>query len=1284
MSDSKIVSVPQWLILGSFPAPEGYSGNFLGVAGLEGEEMLAARHGWAESGTNAVWQAWEGEMVDFLHPSLGFKITTCCYAYAMCYVFSPRETDATLLAGSDDGIAAWINGVQVHFNDVHRGILAGEDQVPVKLKAGWNKLLVKISQGAQDWGFIVQFRAPADVAEGLSFSLHSPDLGGEGKDVVHIRDRRGGVSLRASADGLTFSLALRLLSESAKRGDGGRVDLLGANDVVLASQTVGSFPAFSSAEVTLHCDARPVLATLATGQPVRVLYTGDNGQSLWYSESRHLLPILLDVVSDLRVESLREPLPVPPLFRGQPGLLEVLSDREIRIHPLSRPAVPLRAAQEFTSAQTKTGRVKPTLKLPVELHDPVARLAFGPERFRRLVQLLEMYIVRFAPDLSVAEASIYNALAALGEGKFGPLAAAVEQIFADLTQAAGNRKNESLTLVGHAHIDMNWLWDTAETVKVTHDTFRQALAFMDEFPQFCFSQSQSSTYEFIERIDPAMFKRVQQRVKEGRWEPLGGMVDEGDTNLSGGEAIARSLLLGQRYYLSRLGRAATVGWLPDNFGHVAQLPQMLNLAGMTSYYGHRCMPKKGPFVWEGVDGSRVLCFITDTYNGTVLPATMQSPQQLNPQTGQAMLVYGVGDHGGGPTRADILNAIDFNDLPGTPTIQFGTAGAFYKTLQTDAKKFEVFKGERQYVFEGCYTSIARIKEGSRRGENTLYAAELLAALASLRGYAYPAAAFEEAWHTICFNQFHDILCGSATHDSNRESVARYDRAFEQASEALYSAMRHLAAAVPTDEHRGQPVVVFNPHPCKRSDIVEAEVFTYNTVPTLTAETWGQGGPVEAKMGKPRTKLVEGPQGPYLTLHMTDAAGKNVDAQVVASKIFPGGQRLKVRFLAADMPAGGTKTFYVNSLAVPPKPARAIRIDGTTLDTDFLTVVIDPATGHITRLFDKTLNRELVAPGQAANVLKYYMEKPHGMTAWDIGPIDSVTPLDGVDNITVTENGPVRATVEIWRTHSRSRFVQRVHVYRDLPRVEFGLDAYWFEQGGPKVGVPMLRVSFPLNVTEGRFLCDTPFAAVERPTTGREVPAQKWVDLSDATGGAVLLSDTKFGFRCDKNNVEMTLLRASYDPDPFPDQGPHVIRYGLLGHAGDAATADLVQAGLCFNVPMPAVETPAGQTGGAGKGKASKGDALASGTSLLSLASPSVKLSGVKKAQDDASLIVRLWESAGKSATATLTLPKPAKKVQRVDLLELPRKDAPAATVTGNTVKVKVKPHEIVTLKITLK
>ncbi len=213
-----------------------------------------------------------------------------------------------------------------------------------------------------------------------------------------------------------------------------------------------------------------------------------------------------------------------------------------------------------------------------------------------------------------------------------------------------------------------------------------------------------------------------------------------------------------------------------------------------------------------------------------------------------------------------------------------------------------------------------------------------------------------------------------------------------------------------------------------------------------------------------------------------------------------------------------------------------------------------------------------------------------MSAWNLGPVSEVHELSEADAVRVTESGPVRAVIEVWRHWARSTFVQRIIVYRDLPRVDFELDARWFELGSPDQDAPMLRVGFGLNVRKGRFVCDTPFAAVERPTTGQEVPAQQWVDLSGRAAAQALLNETKYGHRCTGEELEMTLLRASYDPDPYPDQGPHLIRYSLLPHAGDWQTAGIAQAGRAFNLPAQAIETPPAATGD-----------LPAGTSLLSLA-----------------------------------------------------------------------------------
>jgi alpha-mannosidase len=189
---------------------------------------------------------------------------------------------------------------------------------------------------------------------------------------------------------------------------------------------------------------------------------------------------------------------------------------------------------------------------------------------------------------------------------------------------------DTIHVIGHAHMDMNWLWTYSETMKMANDNLRQTVAFMDEFPDFTMLQSQASVYNFVEKVDSPLLEQVRKYVKAGRLEPVGGMWTEGDMNLSTGEAISRSFLLGQRYFQSRLGRMANIGWLPDNFGHISQMPQILKLAGCDYFYFHRCKPYKGSFWWVGSDSSKVLCYANDTYNATLHRSLKMNSKRLLP------------------------------------------------------------------------------------------------------------------------------------------------------------------------------------------------------------------------------------------------------------------------------------------------------------------------------------------------------------------------------------------------------------------------------------------------------------------------------------------------------------------------------------------------------------------------------------------------------------------------------------------------------------------------------
>lgn len=1300
-SRQPIVPVSDWLVLGSFPMTERSEGKWL-ENGYECEADFAPSDG--ETFDGRKWTVYRGERINFMDLVLPFAERSWCYAYALTYLHATRQQKVRLLIGSDDGVAVWLNGQPVHRVDCQRGLVVDQDEITVTLREGWNVLLCKVAQGQGGWDLSVRLGGTARAkAPDVRFALKRPSA----KRFPGLRGRRNGLVLHDGAPmvsvttgdaGIAVTLGLRVFNDSAEKATRVKTFLVDTRGMRYSEESLPPFEPFEGRVVTARLIGEGALAALSGVDGLQLAVSssfGDIARALPPDTAARLFLMAMtgfDIPADPDAT-----IAIPPMFRGRPGFIEIVSGLEHRLsREVSWPEAPQRMV---LTSETESGSVQVKIRPPIGMPEPQGRLLFGDRAQLDLIRRVRFVVHELGADLSLASAEAQRGLAAMAKGSFSEAMAALQDVYDRLARSLPDRSDQQIVLTGHAHIDMNWLWVSSETAQCCHDTFRQVLAFMEEFPEFTFSQSQASTYLYIEQSDPEMFARIRQRVAEGRWELLGGCLTEGDTNLSSGEGIVRQLLIGQRYFHSRFGKIACVGWLPDNFGHVAQLPQILRLAGIEFFYAHRCQPKLGPYIWEGVDGSQVINFATPTYNGEIDPQLRLVPETYDPINKKLLWVYGVGDHGGGPSRRDITRALAYRNMPSFPAIAFGTAEEFFRALEAKAYQdlpavdenqvaeaaeesteengettvpdlpvpaqpaFAVHKGELQYVFEGCYTSIARIKEANRRCENTLYAAEMLAAFASLYGQRYPTEILGEAWHSVVYNQFHDILCGSAIWESNRESIGVYDAALAKAEQVRYGALRTLAARVPTRHTSGQPLVVYNPLGRARTDIVEAEVFSYLPPPTARLRHWGSFyyAPFE---------VVDVGQGPYATVRLVDQSGEAVDAQIVDGKLFPNGYRLKVQFLARDVPPCGVRTFYCTPGEPGARPASVPVIRGTTIETPFLRVVIDPETGHIRQIRDRRREKDLLLRNQPGNVLKVYMEAPHGMSAWELGPVTAIHTLDDAESVRVIESGPVRAVVETRRRWSRSTFTQRTIVYRDLPRIDFELDVRWFELGGPNVDSPTLRVAFPLAVRNGRFVCDTPFAAVERPTTGREVPAQKWIDLSGLQGGAALLNDSKYGHRCDGTTLETTLLRASYDPDLYPDQGPHLIRYSLLPHEGDWIFGNVHEEALAFNTRLLAIETPPDESGD-----------LPSGSSLLSVEPENVYLSAVKRAEDSDALIVRLYEAHGAPAQAVLRLHRPAQRVTRVDLLEREHRGVPPAFGVMTEVRIPLREHEIATLRV---
>jgi alpha-mannosidase len=816
-------------------------------------------------------------------------------------------------------------------------------------------------------------------------------------------------------------------------------------------------------------------------------------------------------------------------------------------------------------------------------------------------------------------------------------------------------------ITGQAHIDMDWLWKHDETVKIAQDTFRQVAAFMDEYPDFRYIQSQAAVYKAVEKADPALFERIRGHVMEGRWELGGGMWVEADTNLSGGESLARSFLLAQRYFLDRFGRIARSGWLPDNFGHTSQLPQILKLAGCETFYTKRCSPRNGFFWWEAPDCSRVFCYANKFYNQAITTDITREFEDISPGGSTIFIPFGVGDHGGGPTRKDIDTARLLNDTPRFPKMRFSTFENMYDSFGREKAELPVYQGEMQYTFEGCYTSVARVKEGNRRAESALYTSEFLSSLSRFIGGAYPAEDLRQAWETLLFNQFHDILPGSAIHESNLDASAGHTWAISRADEARDAAARQIADRVKLPRGQGQPIVVFNLQPRERASLVEAEIFTHSAPASAHLSYWGDpydGGRIEP---------VDVGQGNAPTVMLRDPAGKVIPAQVVWGKNFPPGWRSRILFAAVALPAGGYRAYTVDTTR-PGEDNRLFDADSGVFDTDFFTIKTDMSNGDIVSLRDTRTGTEYAKSGM--NRLRIYVEDG-GANAWNFGGFTRIEDITAVESVTVTERGPVRACIETVKKWGNSRFVQRTYIYRSYPRIDFELDVHWFERYDAAAGAPMLRVVFPVALNNPRFFCHVPFNAVERPTDGREVPAQRWVDISDGVRGIALLNRSKYGHSFQDGELRLSLLRSFNNPDLYPDVGVQHIQYALFPHSGDWKNGVWDEADA-FNVPPLAVEPPSSALGRANED-------LPAEQSFLSIDRGDVMLSGLKQAEDGGETIVRLVEVNGERTSALFSMPMDVVSCRRLDLIERPLDGAMKPVVNGGKVSVTLRPHEIVTL-----
>jgi alpha-mannosidase len=665
-----------------------------------------------------------------------------------------------------------------------------------------------------------------------------------------------------------------------------------------------------------------------------------------------------------------------------------------------------------------------------------------------------------------------------------------------------------VSAVGHAHIDSAWLWPVRETIRKVARTVANVVQLMDTDESLVYAMSSAQQWAWLESAYPELFERVRAYVDQGRFVPTGGMWVESDTNLVGGEAMARQFVLGQTWFRDHLGVEPREVWLPDSFGYTAALPQIVSLAGLRWFLTQKISwNTTNPFPhhtfwWEGIDGSRVFTHFppVDTYNaeltGEELAHSAGNFRDKGPAT-HALAPFGYGDGGGGPTREMLGRARRTADLAGSPRVRVESPEAFFTAAEEEyADRAPVWTGELYLeIHRGTYTSQAAMKDGNRRCEHLLREAELWCATAAVRGLLdYPADELRAAWETVLLHQFHDILPGSSIAWVHREARATYARVMADLETLIEHALDALAAG-------GDEPVAFNAAPMDRLG-----------VPALGARS-----PVEGRLAS---------------------------------------------------------------------TARATDDGGAVLESERFRVRVDPH-GVIRSIADLRVDREVLPPGGAANLLELHPDHPSRWDAWDLDEHyrHTGTRLTGADEVRVDGD-----TVRVARRFGTSTVEQRIALH--LGRIEIDTEVDWRE----RERVLKLAIDCDVHTDEARY--ETQFGYVVRPTHVNtswdaarfEVCAHRWTLVTERGYGVALANRTTYGHDVTRHprtgggtysRIRATLLRAPRFPDPETDHGRHSFRHAIVP---DADVAESARAGYGLNLPLRrrtgrAVEPLVAVTGG---------------------------------------------------------------------------------------------------------
>jgi alpha-mannosidase len=1241
--------VPAWLVLGTFPVDSG--ARRLDHDYLGGEPAAAPAAG--ETTKSRSWRvvnAGARGRVDF-NQALPDPPHAQAAAYAITYISSPADRTVVMAVESDDDAVIWLNGQRVYRAEVARGI--GEaDTLTLRLARGVNRLLYKVVNRTGGFGVGGRLLArSSDPIGDLAFATDRPagGLATGPAPWVTLSPARAAPHATLQAGQLTLALAIDVQRWGS---------VLDPVRLQLGQRAVEVPPArVDGAPVTLDLQASwPELVALVRNPSVSVSWGASSSEVPFPLQPAALLSLLSRVIvpagweisadgatwtplagtPDSGTRALRNPLRVPDVLAGLTLTADVAEFVPGASFTLNGSDVSPDARERITlCAPCAAGQA---LVLLVALGgdqwwDP-PRLRVEEVGWRELADAVGYAgTLRSRTSLTPLDQESARALLPLASSpdKRAYLAQ-LERLRAPLDPLEQVVRADTLDLIGNSHIDAAWLWRWPETVAVVRNTWRTAVKLLDKYPEMKFAASSAKYYTWLEEYEPSLLERIRELHRQRRWIITGGWWVEPDVNTPMGESLVRQGLYGQRTFMRLFGEPATVAWIPDTFGYPWTLPQLFAGAGLTSFITQKLRWNENGwsadqnfFWWEGPDGTRLPTYIPFGYDHDLRADKLAGEwrtQADSAATDRVLTLYGVGDHGGGPTMAMLDRRRDAERVPLFPVLRDVDPAASLAWMTSTARNALVIRDELYFEYHrGVQTTQAAIKQWNRRMEALLLASEA-AAVAASPALPYPRAALGTAWQKTLFNQFHDILPGSGIGEIYQDAVVEYRAADSIARGVLDSSLLALAARVDTRSPvRGAaPYFVFNPTSSTRSAMVSLPV---------------------TGSGLPR---------------VLDTAGKELPSSAVGDS---------VRVLVRVPGLTGVPVFVA-----PGGRDHTLRPAGRrVLENEALRVEIDPLTGSIAHLYDKRLQRELLPPGARANELMTMVDTPRDWDAWNIDHTNGPwTAVDSAVTVGLARRTPLGDELTVRRTRPGIDAVQRYFLPTGQARLDIESTIDW------RVEHQLLKAFFPFAVGADSVWAEIPYGAIPRAARMRtksdsakfELPMQRWIDASNGQWGVSLVNDAKHGYDVRGDTLRLSLLRAPKWPDPQADMGTHHFTCSIVPHPGDWRHGETFAAADALNRPLRALAVDAHPGAKAPP-------------PLLILMGEGVELGAIKLAEDGDGWILRLVERHGRPASATLRIPG-AQQWRDTDFVERRTSDWNPPGADGS-IALQLKPWQIRTVEV---